>query len=142
MATDWDKELAKIDKQLESISDDQLLPQPKNAPAKVKEKIAVERAQTSTLGVMFRLVLAVALGVAMLFWPYESQCGLGLAAYLGAVVVVGISGIWTAVWTWRHRSGKAHVLSLLILLWSLVLGAQTVLPRTGYAKVGAPWICK
>ncbi len=142
MSTDWDKEMAKIDKQLESITDDQLLPTPKNAPPTIKEKVSVERAETSTLGVFLRLLLAVALGVGIVFWPYGARCGLGLAAYLGAVSALLVAGAWTSWWSWKHRSAKAHVLSLLLVLWGLVLGTSEVLPRIGYAKVGAAWVCK
>jgi hypothetical protein len=162
---DWAKELAKIDKQLESISDEALLPAPapaapaapaapgkgKGAPAKPAAKaevptdVAAARARTTTLGVMLRLLLAVLLGVAMLFWPYEARCGLGLAGYLGAVGAVVIAGGWSAVWSWRHRAGKAHVLSLLLVVWGLVLASMEVLPRVGYAKPDvsrpATWSC-
>ncbi|MDQ6828548.1 MAG: hypothetical protein M3081_06740 [Gemmatimonadota bacterium] len=142
MSTDWDKEMAKIDKQLESITDDQLLPAPKNAPPAVQSKVAVERAETSTLGVFLRLLLAVALGVGIVFWPYSARCGLGLAAYLGAVGALLVAGGWTSWWSWKHRSARAHVLSLLLILWALVLGTSEVLPRIGYAKASAAWVCK
>lgn len=156
---DWEKELAKIDKQLESLSDEALLPEPapkggkspaagggargegEAAPAR-----AEERRTTSTLGVMARLVLSVALGVGMVFWPYPVRCGGGLALYLTAVGVLIAAGIWSSVWTWRHRSAKAHVLSLLIILWGGVLGAREVLPRVGYAipteTHPAQWACQ
>lgn len=146
--TNWDKELAKIDKQLESISDDALLPAPPaSTPATPAQKAAVveERRTTTTLGVFLRLLLAVALGVAMLFWPYSARCGVGLFAYLGAAGMVSVAGVWTAVWTWRHRSAKAHVLSLLLVLWGIVLAATAVLPRVGYARPDAAhpaiWMC-
>jgi hypothetical protein len=105
-----------------------------------------QQRSTSTLGVMARLVLAVVLGGAMLFWPYSARCGAGLFGYLGAVGVVVAAGIWTSVWTWRHRSARAHVLSLLIIVWGGVLGAMEVLPRIGYAAPTpahpAEWMCK
>jgi hypothetical protein len=95
---------------------------------------------------MSRLVLAVALGVAMLFWPYSSRCGVGLFGYLGASTMVIVAGVWTSVWTWRHRSVQGHVLSLLLILWGLILGGQEVLPRVGYAKPDvmhpAIWMCE
>jgi hypothetical protein len=149
---DWARELAKIDKQLESISDDALLPAkpvPAGAPpaAKVQAKAeaAAVQSRTTTLGVMARLVLAIALGIGVMFWPYEARCGLGLAAYLGAVAVVAVGGVWSAVWSWRHRAGRAHVLSLLLVLWGLILAGMDVLPRVGYAKVAsgeaAVWRC-
>mgnify|MGYP001545113325 CR=1 FL=1 len=152
-STDWDKELQKIDKQLESLSDEALLPAKTPAPqakgsAKKGSAAAAAPAgrQTTTLGVMFRLVLAVALGVAMVFWPYSARCGVGLFAYLGASAMVIVSGVWTSIWTWRHRSVQGHVLSLLLILWGLILGSQQVLPRVGYAKPDAlhpsVWMCK
>ena len=144
--SDWDKEMAKIDKQLESISDEALLP---SAPAKTpaeKAKVVDKQRATSTFGVFARLVLAVALGVGMLFWPYSARCGIGLFAYLGATAMVITAGVWTSIWTWRHRSGQAHVLSLLLIVWGIVLAAVEVLPRVGYAKPDAAhpavWMCE
>jgi putative flippase GtrA len=94
---------------------------------------------------MLRLALASALGVGMLFWPYASRCGPGLAAYLGATAAVVVAGGWSARWTWRHRTARAHVLSLLLVLWGLVLAALEVLPRIGYAVPTeahpATWAC-
>ena len=146
MAKDWDREMAKIDKQLESISDEALLPA-KNAPTPAaKAEIVDKQRSTSTMGVMLRLLLAVLLGVAMIFWPYSARCGIGLFAYLGAVGVVMAAGVWTSVWTWRHRSARGHLLSLLLILWGGVLGAMEVLPRAGYAtptaQHPAEWLCK
>lgn len=142
--SNWDKELAKIDKQLESISDDALIRAPAKATPAERARVEQERRETSTLGVFTRLVLSVALGVAMLFWPY-SRCGFGLAGYLGATGVLIIAGVWSGVWTWRHRSARAHVLSLLIILWGMLLAAQEVLPRVGYARPDTParatWSC-
>jgi hypothetical protein len=137
---DWDKELAKVDKQLASLSDDALSGPPPAAPAKGKATKATssgapaEPRGTSALGVYARLLLAVALGVAITVWPYDSRCGLGLFGYLGAVAAVTASGIWASIWTFRHRAGKSHTLSLLIVLWGLILGAMDVLPRVGYGK--------
>lgn len=131
---DWDKELAKIDKQLESVSDEQLFPKSAAKTTAERQEIVEKQSRTSTLGVMMRLLLAVALGVGMFFWPYQARCGFGLLGYLIAVVVVMGAGLWSAVWAWRHRAGKAHVLSLLITLWGAILGAQELLPRVGYAK--------
>jgi len=131
---DWDRELAKIDKQLESVSDEQLFPKSAATTTPQRDAIVEKQSRTSTLGVMVRLLLAVALGVGMIFWPYEARCGMGLLGYLLAVAVLITAGGWSAVWAWRHHSGKAHVLSLLIVVWGTLLGAQEVLPRIGYAK--------
>lgn len=131
---DWNRELAKIDKQLESVADEQLFPKSAAKTTPERQEIVEKQSRTSTLGVMMRLLLAVALGVGMLFWPYEARCGLGLLGYLAAVGVLVTAGIWSAVWAWRHRAGKAHLLSLLIAVWGTILGAQELLPRVGYAK--------
>lgn len=132
--SDWDRKMAKIDKQLESLSDDQLVGSTKAVTPSERAAVEKARAETSTFGVFARLILSVALGVGIVFWPYGARCGFGLAAYLGAVGVVVASGVWSAVWTFRHRAGRAHALSLLIILWGLVLGSIEVLPRVGYAK--------
>lgn len=143
--SNWDKELAKIDKQLESMSDEALLPA-KNAPTPAARVQAEEvQKSTTTFGVMARLLLATALGVGMLFWPYSARCGGGLFGYLAAVGVLMGAGVWSAVWTWRHRSSKAHLLSLLLVLWGGTLAAIEVLPRIGYAipteAHPAAWLC-
>jgi hypothetical protein len=144
--TDWDRELKKIDQQLESISDSALVPAaPKSAAPAARAEVAAERAKTHTWGAFLRLALATALGVAILFWPYPKTCGLNLAGYLVAAAVVTLGGLWSSVWTWRHRTARAHVLSLLLVLWGLLLAAIEVLPHAGYAKADparpAGWSC-
>ena|SRR5687768_263814 len=141
----WDKELAKIDRQLESVSDEALFPTKANASPAARAETAAVRSKTSTLGVLARLLLATALAIGILFWPYDSRCGLQLAYYLVAISAVTASGVWSAVWSWRHRSGRAHTLSLLLIMWGLVLGAMEILPRVGYAapRLDQPttWSC-
>ncbi len=153
---DWNKELAKVDKQLASLSDEQLFGADQkaasaNAPrGKAQQQAADAPAarperKTSAFGVYARVALTVALGVAMIVWPYEVRCGVGLAGYLAAVVALIASGIWSSVWTWRHRAARAHTLSLLIIVYGLVLGSMEVLPRVGYGKPDvrhpASWAC-
>jgi hypothetical protein len=156
---DWDKELAKVDKQLASLSDEALL-QPTGKQAgggkkeaggavtKGKASLSADTGDVTTgfpWGMYARLVLAVLLGVSMVVWPYERRCGVGLAGYLAAVVVVVASGVWSSIWTFRHRASRSHTLSLLIILWGLILGSIEVLPRVGYAKPDpkhpAGWAC-
>lgn len=156
---DWDKELAKVDKQLASLSDEALLgtatPAPtagareagrvpvKSAPAPVA---AAAPKATSGFGVYARLALVAVVAAAMVIWPYPAKCGVGLAGYLAAVGVVIAGGVWTSVWTWRHRAPRAHTVSLLVLLWGLILGGREVLPRIGYAIPNADhpatWFCQ
>lgn len=146
---DWDKELAKIDKQLESVSDAQLFPDTARpgapaaagAPAAVSPKVAADRAAARSWPAILRLTLSVLLGVGILFWPYENRCGVGLTGYLIAVAAVVGSGVWSAVWTWRHNAARAHFLSILLIAWGVMLGAAEVLPRVGYAKEVLTWSC-
>lgn len=152
---DWDRELAKVDKQLASLSDEKLLkpdttsgkPQATQPAGKGKATVAEPRPEhkTTSFGVYGRLLLSLAAGIGMVAWPYEARCGVGLAGYLAAVGVVTASGFWSAIWTFRHRAPRAHTLALLIALWGLVLAAIEVLPRVGYAiptdKHPATWTC-
>jgi hypothetical protein len=147
---DWDAELKKIDRQINTMPDDALLPD-KATPA-TGAKVAAAAAPVSagrptrTWTVMARLALAVIAGASMVFWPYPTLCGAGLFGYLAATTVVAIGGIWASVYTWRHRSAKAHLVSLLVVLWGGVLTAREVLPRIGYAIPNeahpATWMCK
>jgi hypothetical protein len=151
-STKWDKQLAQVDRALEGISDEALLPddsarEPSPAARKArKQEVREDRYKTTTLGVLARLVLAVALGVGMLFWPYSARCGAGLFGYLGAASMVIVAGVWSSIWSWRHRSGQAHVLSLLLIVWGVILGATEILPRVGYAIPDAQhpaiWMCE
>ena len=134
--SDWDAELKKIDRRLESISDSALIPSaPATAPVGARADVATERATTRTWGAFLRLALATALGVGIVFWPYPSRCGVDLGFYLAAISAVVVGGLWSSVWTWRHRTTRAHVLSLLLVVWGLLLGAREILPRVGYANV-------
>jgi putative flippase GtrA len=158
--TDWDKELAKIDKQLANMSDADLVgeqarpalpaapagrPSKAAAPAPVKDEVS-EASGGAKFMLYARVLLSVALAVGMIFWPYDAKCGAGLGLYLAAVAAVLVSGVWSAIWSWRHRAARLHTLSLLLILWGLVLGSLDVLPRVGYAKPDlthpANWICK
>jgi hypothetical protein len=152
---DWDKELARIDKQLASLSDDQLVSPPAEIkrsgrdvalPTRPVARSAEPARTTTTLGVYARLTVSLALGVGMFLWPYPSRCGVGLAGYLAAIVVVTASGFWSSIWTWRHRAALAHTLSLLVILWGFVLASIQVLPRVGYAIPSAlhpaAWSCQ
>lgn len=155
---DWDAELKKIDAEMAKQAS---RPAPSRAPAPAPAAPssapmggmaggvagfgAPAAPATSNFGVYARLTLAVAIGVGIIFWPYANRCGMGLAGYLGAVGAVVISGAWSAVWTFRHRAGRAHVLALLLVLWGLILASLDVLPRIGYAKPTvehpAAWSC-
>lgn len=155
---DWDAELKKIDAEMAKAASrpapaptpSRGAPAPGAAPAPMAQPAlpgfaAPAGPATTSFGVYARLTLAVAVGVGIVFWPYANRCGWGLAGYLGAVAAVIISGGWSAVWTFRHRAGRAHFLALLLVLWGLILAAMDVLPRIGYAKPTlehpAAWTC-
>ena len=93
------------------------------------------------IGLWGRVVLGMALGIMMAAWPYFRECGLPLYGYLCAVAAVVVAGGWIAVTAWRLRNGVAHILALVLLFWGLVLGADELLSRTGYAAETATWQC-
>jgi hypothetical protein len=161
----WEAELAKIDKQLASISDEQLmataapaptkggvaakaLPAGKAAPAKGS---ATMPAPSMTAGAgkpwvsWLKVLIAVAAAAGLMFWPWPGKCGAPLMGFTAATGAVALLGLWSAVGTWRHRLGWAHVASLLVTVWGVALGAREVLPRVGYAvptaERGAGWSC-
>jgi hypothetical protein len=160
MSTDWDKELAKIDKQLASISDEELMKANAPAPAVPAQKGVARPAAAQPparvgekpprkWALYVRLALALALAVGILFWPhaeYSIACGVNLFLYLGGAALITGAGMWSAIWSWRHRSGAAHIVSLGIMIWGLVIGASEVLPRVGYANtpgdVPPTWLCE
>lgn len=144
----WEQELAKIDKQLASVSDEQLLQQsaPVNAPqrgpvATTNAKASAPAAKATTSSVpsgrswvaWAQLTVAVAAGVGLWFWPWATRCGLNAVAFTAATGGVTALGLWSAIGSWRHRQSYAHVLSFAVMIWGLVLGAREVLPRVGYA---------
>ena len=161
---DWEKELAAIDRQLASVSDEALLAQnqPPAAPAAPGRPAAVpprapavggpvivekpRRRWAIVLGLLARLLLGVAAVVAVVLWPYEARCGLALAQYLAVVGVVGLAGIWTSVASWKHRAPLVHLLGLALVVTSGVFAAREVLPRVGYAmptlEHPAIWACR
>ena len=142
---DWSVQLKKIEREFEGLP-------PEPSPALVKmqseeQRRTQERAmqRKSFIGSMARLLLVLALGVALYMWPYENSCGTGLLGYLGVEAMMFIGGFWVAVTTWRARLAKTHTVSLLVMLASLTLMAAEVLPRVGYAKVDLKkpptWFC-
>jgi hypothetical protein len=145
----WDAEMAKIDRQLASISDDQLVSRKPIATAPVAAtslpagaSAPVARTGRVDWGVALRVGLGVVLGAAILFWPYASSCGLGLGGYLGATLAVIAAGVWGAVSAWRARAPRAHILAILVVLWGASLAAREVLPRVGHAREVRAWACK
>jgi hypothetical protein len=147
---EWEKVMAKIDAQIGAEPDELPTPEqlrpPERAPVVPGARGPAERpSRGSAVGAFLRLGLAGALAIGMLFWPFDARCGVGLALYLAATGVLVFAGGWSALWTWRHRTPRAHVIALVIVLWGIVLGASEILPRIGYgpATLDRPriWTC-
>ena len=93
------------------------------------------------IGLWGRVALGLGLGIMMTAWPYFRECGLPLFGYLCAVAAVVVAGGWIAVTAWKLQNGIAHVLALILVFWGLVLTADELLTRTGYAAASATWQC-
>ncbi len=156
----WEAELAKIDKQLASVSDERLLADSKPvaagkgaalpALAAPKSGAPVRAAAPSVAGTRpwlawVKVTIAVAAAAGLMFWPWPARCGPPLLGFTAATGGVALLGLWSAIGTWRHRLGLAHVASLLVIVWGMLLGAREILPRVGYAVPTADrtagWSC-
>lgn len=105
-------------------------------------RAALDPTQSEVIGVWIRLVLGLSLGIMMGSWPYSRACGFPLFGYFGAVIIVMLAGGWAALAAWRFRSGLAHVVSLLLVLYGIALASAEVFPRSGYAVDRATWFCQ
>jgi hypothetical protein len=97
--------------------------------------------QWDAWGVWLRTFAALGLGVAVAFWPYARDCGWMLHGYLAVIGAVLVVGSWASQSAWRAHSATAHLIGLLVVYWGVVLAAEQVLPRIGYAAVDAAWRC-
>jgi hypothetical protein len=145
---DWDKELADIDRVIQkhgaapSSGSPALPPAATSAPtARVPSAAEPTLARGSIAMTWFWVALAVLLAAALPLWPYGKGCGLQLFFYLGAATLALLAGTAGAVNSWRSRSGLAHVISLVVVVFAGVMGAREVLPRTGYAAEAQTWLC-
>jgi hypothetical protein len=98
--------------------------------------------QEDLLGPWARLLLGLALGTMIAWWPYPRSCGFPLIGYLGAILTIMLAGGWAAVSSWRYRASLAHLISLILVFYGIMLGAAELLPRTGYAVDHATWECE
>jgi hypothetical protein len=139
----WDREMQQVDRLLAKLPTYQSAkPAARPSGGDHTARSPLARPASTTAGVMWgRLFLGLGLAAGMTVWPYGAACGAKLSYYLGGAGMVVIAGLWSARATWRRRSGGAHTLSLIVLIWGLVLAAKAVLPRTGYAADKAIWFC-
>jgi len=98
--------------------------------------------QRRMLGMWFRVALALSLAVTMGWWPYNRSCGFPLLGYLSAVTTVIVAGLWAAMASWKVRSGLAHTIALILVLFGFVLAGSELLTRNGYAVDRATWQCE
>jgi hypothetical protein len=137
---DWKTKLKEIEREYDGLP-------PEPSPSAQKAKRMAEQAardRVSRRWVLVRMVLVLALSVAIVFWPYEASCGLQLSGYLAAIATVALGGLWIAVLSWHHRMPVSHALSMLVVVWGMAMAAREILPRAGYAKpdtARATWRC-
>ncbi|MGH7533106.1 MAG: hypothetical protein ACREL4_07435 [Gemmatimonadales bacterium] len=144
---DWDKELAAIDREIAKLPDPKPGPPPAGrlggVPAAAPAAAAVVTAPGARafLGAWIRVLFGAAIALGVWSWPYAHLCGWSLYAYLGAVLVVIVAGVWNILATWKRRMGAAHGVAIAVLIIGLMLAVQAILPRIGYAKQALPWMC-
>ncbi len=137
---DWDRELADIDRAIAKQGSAPVpAPVPGARPAAPAASVPIRRRSVALT--WFWALLAVALAVALLVWPYQRACGLQLIFYLGAAAVTAVIAVLGAVASWSHRRGLAHVASLAVLLVAGFVALREVLPRVGYARTSLTWMC-
>jgi hypothetical protein len=117
-------------------------PRPTSQPRVFGVRVARDAPSRGDLAALWgRVLLGAGLGVLMTQWPYSHACDLPLLGYLCAVGMVLLAGGWVAFESWRLRHGPAHIVSLILLFWGIVLAAEQLLPRIGYAAEPARWRC-
>jgi hypothetical protein len=139
-----------VDRLLAQLPGLQSSPEPARAPGRSAAPVTVVRAanrsappvEAGALGMWIRVLLGLSLAVTMGGWPYSRECGLPLLSYLAAVLMVLFAGIWAATASWERRSVLAHVISLTLILYGIILTGSELLPRTGYAVRQATWGCQ
>jgi hypothetical protein len=130
---DWDKELANIDRAMAKQGTT-----PAGAGAPVTQ--TAPRRRLIALA-WFWAVLGLVLGIALLLWPYEKNCGIRLIFFLGAALLAVIMAVLGAFASWAHRQGVAMLLSLIVIVWAGIMAAREILPRAGYAREARGWTC-
>ena len=129
----WDKELADVDRAIAKQ-------QPASAPAP-SGRVAPPANRRFVALTWFWTGLAVILAIALAVWPYDKNCGIRLIFFLGAGGIALLAAVLGALAAWAHRRGLAHLLSLLVVVWSGVMVLREILPRVGYAKESRGWTC-
>jgi hypothetical protein len=146
---DWDREMREVDKLLAKLPDADptpghgpVIPRPSQGGIPtVRTTPVAPGGKRGIAATWLRLLLGLLLGVGMLMWPYSHVCGAKLLFYALGIATLMIAGAWSALASWKHRQGFAHLLSLLLVLWGIILALGVALPRAGYAGQKASWFC-
>jgi anti-sigma-K factor RskA len=142
---DWKAELRKFEREFEGLP-------PEPSPAELRERRLAEEEErrrhdaiNDGASAWLRLILVIALAVAVQFWPYARVCGLGVSEFVGVEAAVILGGLWVTIHSWRRQVASAHVVAFAIVLYGVAMISLEVLPRTGYAKPDparpARWSC-
>ena len=146
---DWDRELADIDRVIDKEGPPPagpsigpaLPPGPAGTPVRPPAPAPPPAAKGSVAMTWFWVALALLLAVALPVWPYGKACGLQIFFYLGAAALAVLADAAGAISSWATHRSVAHTLSLLVIIWTGVMGAREVLPRIGYADESKAWLC-
>src|SRR3954469_21424104 len=117
---DWDKELANIDRAMAKQS---------ATPASTGA-LATQPAPRRRLIALawFWTVLGLVLGIALLLWPYDKNCGIRLIFFLvPALLAVIMAGLGPFA-SWARRQGAAMLLSLIGIVGAGIMAAREILP--------------
>jgi hypothetical protein len=131
---DWDREMANIDHAIAKQQPATGGPvQPGSSPVPPKRRFIALT--------WFWTGIAVLLAVALLLWPFDRNCGIRLIFFIGAGGLALLAGVIGALNSWSSRSGLAHLLSLLVIVWAGTMVLLEILPRAGYARESRDWTC-
>lgn len=142
---DWNRELRAIEREYDGLP-----PEPSAAEVRARRR-AERRARAEAeqrlaiVGTRARVALVASLLGALYWWPYTTSCGGGLAALVGAQLMIVVGAAWCAASSWRNRLVASHTLALALLVVGAALVAVQVLPRLGYLGVAGSraiaWSC-
>jgi hypothetical protein len=146
---DWDQEMREVNRLLAKLPEADPNLVGGHAPTLKKPVPAASPAVSPAgptgsewLGAWARVTLGLLVGVGMTQWPDPHECGFHLLFYGVGVGAVLAAGLWSSWASWKRRLAVAHVISLLLITWGLMLAAREVLPRIGYAQAPKEWLCR
>jgi hypothetical protein len=144
----WSRELRKIEREFDGLPPEPPPPSPAELKARRRaERRARELAEErlAVLGTHARVMLVATLAGALYWWPYSSDCGGGLAGFVGAQCMIVVGGVWCAVASWRNRLAASHAVAVALLVTGVALIAAQVLSRLGLVSIAGlhatQWRC-